>query len=148
MSSWFDVTMLSGAVGLCFPLEHAVGALDEVGDEAGLPRTPGGRTGRPAVCLGQGRQQVEGQPVADGLCDAGDGGGIVEVASGCGVRQQEMVTNEVDQHGDVSRSKPHTRGDAVDHFDADRGVIARESLADVVQECRRRGEGPAVRRCR
>ena len=126
--------MRSGAVGLRLSLEHAVGAFDEIGDEAGLPGTPGGRTGRPAVGLGQGGQQVQGQPVADGLCDTGDGGGIVEIAPGGGVRQQEVLANEVDQDGDVGRSESHARGDAVDHLDADCGVIAREPLADVVQE--------------
>ena len=119
---------------LCFSLEHAVGAIDEVGDEAGLPGAPGGRAGRPAVGLGQCRQQMEGQPVADGLCDTSNGRGIVEVASGGGVRQQEVLADEVDQHGDVGWSEPHARRDAVDDLDPDGGVIAREPLADVVQE--------------
>ena len=77
---------------------------------------------------------MQGQPVADGLSDTGDGGGIVEVTSGGGVGQQEVLTNEVDQHGDVGRSETHARGDAVDDLNTDRGVIAREALTDVVQE--------------
>ena len=41
--------------------------------------------------------------VADGLRHAGDGLRIVEVASGRGVGQQEMLAHEVDQYGDVGR---------------------------------------------
>ena len=84
-------------------LEHAVGAFDEVGDEAGLPGAPGRGAGRPAVGLGQGGEQVQRQPVAGGPRDAGDGGGIVEVAPGGGVGQQEVVAHEIDQDGDVGR---------------------------------------------
>ena len=44
------------------------------------------------------------------------------------------MADEVDQDGDVGRREPHAGGDAVDDLDADRGVIAGEPLADVVQE--------------
>ncbi len=126
--------MRSGRGRFRLALEHAVGALDEVGDEARLPGAPGGGAGGPAVGLGQRGQQVQRQPVAGGLRHAGDGGGVVEVAPGGGVGQQEMVAHEVDQDRDVVGGEAHPRGDAVDHLDADRGVIAREALADVVQE--------------
>ncbi len=45
-----------------------------------------------------------------------------------------MVAHEVDEHRDVGRREPHPGGDAVDDLDPDRGVIAGEALADVVQE--------------
>ena len=60
MRSRLAATMRSGRGRLGLALEHAVGALDEVGDEAGLPGAPGGGPGGPAVRLGQGGQQVRG----------------------------------------------------------------------------------------
>ena len=77
---------------------------------------------------------MEREPVAGGLCNLRNGRGIVEVAPGCGVGQQEVVADEVHQDGDVVLVETHPRADAIDHFDADRGVVAREPLADVVQE--------------
>jgi len=67
---------------------------------------PRQRTGRLAIGFGQGRQQVQGQRIADGLCDAGDGGGIVKVTPGGGIREKEMLTDEVDEYGDVGGCKP------------------------------------------
>ncbi len=122
------------AGGLGLTLEHVVGPLDEVGDEAGLPVAPGGGPRGPAVRLGQGGEQVERQSVADGAGDAGDRGGIVEVAPRGRVGQQEMMAHEVDQHVDVGGREPHARGDVLDDLHADGGVVAGITLADVVQK--------------
>ncbi len=60
--------------------------------------------------------------------------GSSRVAPGGGVGQQEVVAHEIDQDGDVGGGEPHASADAVDHPNADGGVVARETLADVVQE--------------
>ena len=125
--------MRSGA-GLAFPRQHAVGALHQVGDQPGLPGSPGRGPGGPAVGFGQGTEQMQRHPVADRLGDRGDGGGIVEVAPGGRVGQEQVEAHHVDQDGHIVRVEAHASSDTVDDLDADRGVVARKALADVVQQ--------------
>ena len=87
--------------------KQLVGALDQVGHQPGLPRTPGRRPGSPAVRLGQRAQQVKGDPITGGTGDSGDRGRVVEVTSCRRVREQEVVADEVDQDRDVLGRKAH-----------------------------------------
>ena len=73
--------------------QHVGGAGHEVADEVGLPRAPGRRTGGLAVGLGERGEQPEGAQVADGLGHRLDGGGVVEVAAGGDVGQQQVVAH-------------------------------------------------------
>ena len=114
--------------------EELVGALDQVGHQPGLPRTPRRRPGGAAVRLGQRGQEVKGDPITGGAGDSGDGGRVVEVAPGRRVREQEVVAHEVDEDRDVFGREAHAGGDALDDLHAHRRVVAREPLADVVEQ--------------
>ena len=115
--------------------EHVGGAADEVADELGLPRAPRGRTGGLAVGLGERGEQPEGAQVADGLGHRLDGGGVVEVAPGGDVGEQQVVAHHRDEHVDVGRRRGPCAAPIVAHeLDADLGVVARVALADVVEE--------------
>ena len=82
-------------------------------------------------------EEVEGQPVAGGAGDAGDGGRVVEVAPGGRVGQQQVVAHQVDEDRDVGGREAHAGRDALDDLHADGRVVAGEALADVVQRvCR------------
>ena len=127
--------MASGAAGaLIAALEELVRPLHQVGNQTRLPRTPRTRAGGPAVGLGERGEEVKGEAVAAGAGNVGDGGGVVEVATGRRIGQQEVVTDQVDQDVDIGGRKSHPCGHGSDHLDADGGVVAREPLADVVQQ--------------
>ena len=62
MSSWFAARIGSGPVGSVSPWSTRSRALDQVGHEARLPRSPRRRTGGPAVGLGQRGRAGAGSP--------------------------------------------------------------------------------------
>jgi hypothetical protein len=116
------------------PASRARVRLDQLVDQAPLPRAPRGGAGRAGVGLGEGVQQVEHLGRADGVRDGLGGGGVGEVATGRGVGQQQVVLDHPDQDVDVGRRQPQPRADRGDHDHAHLGVVAGPSLADVVQQ--------------
>ncbi len=109
-------------------------AADEVADELGLPVPPGRRTGGQAVGLGERGQQREGERVLHGGGHLLDGGGVVEVAPGGDVGQEQVVAHHRLQHRHVGGVEPEPRSDRGQQVDAHVGVVARVALADVVQQ--------------
>ena len=109
---------------------------------------PCGRTGGEAVGLGECRQQFELDAVLDRGRHRLDGGGVVEVTSGGGIGQQEVIAHQADEDGDVWGLEPHSPTDVADDPHPDFGVVARESLADVMEECPDQQEVGALHRGR
>ncbi len=77
---------------------------------------------------------MEGDAIAGGAGDASDGGRVVEVAPSRRVRKQEVVAHEVHQDCDVFGRKSHPGRDAQHDLHADRSVVSRVALADVVEQ--------------
>ncbi len=121
-------------VGRCLAREHGGDPFDQVGDEGGAPGGPGGRPGGEGVRLGEGVQQFEGALGADGLGDGPHGGGVVEVAPGGGLHEQQVVAYERGDHGDVARVEADTGGHVPGDDLAGHRVVAGPALADVVQQ--------------
>ncbi len=80
-------------------------------------------------------QQLERALRADGVGDQLDGGRVVEVAAGGGLDQQQVVADQRAQYGDVLPVEADARGDVLDDGLAGHRVVARPSLADVVEQC-------------
>ena len=116
------------------PAEQGPCPFDQVGDQCGLPVGPGGRAGGCAVRLGQRVQQVQHLEGAYGGRDVRHRRRVVEVASGGGVGQQQVVAHERDQDLGVLRAETQPRRQVGDDRDARLGVVARPALADVVQQ--------------
>src|SRR5690606_32681584 len=121
------------------------GAAGELGDEPGLPGAPGGGAGGGAVGDREGGEQVDdlafaaghrGDRGGDGL----HGDGIVDVAAGGGLGQQQVVADERLQDGDVLFGEAEACCDVAGDDRAGGGVVAGPALADVVQERAHEGE--------
>ena len=123
------------------------GALDELGDEARLPSAPRRRAGRQRVGLGERGEQLEGGLVADRLGDEVDRAGVVEVAAGGDVGQQQVVLDEGDERVDVAWREPHPRRRSPRTSSMPTAVWSPgAALADVVQQRADDEEvGPAAR---
>ena len=109
-------------------------AFDQASDQARLPLAPCRGTGGERIGDGQRGEQVEGVLGADGVGDRGDGGRVVEVASGGEAREQKVVAYEVDEHRDVVGVEAHPRRDRLGEHHPVVGVVAGTTLAQVVQE--------------
>ncbi len=110
-------------------------AADEIADERGLPIAPDARSGRQRISLGQHVQQFQQHRVAiEGIDNRADRRGILQIAPGGHVRQQQMVSHHRGQQFDVggpqAQSLPHPGG----QFSADDAVVTTAPLAQVVQQ--------------
>ena len=114
--------------------QHMCDPLHERGDQPGLPFAPGRRTSCARVGLGEGRQQFEQHGRADRFGNLLDRAGVVEVASGGHVGQQQVMLHHRSQQLHLVRRKSHARTDEVRQLDAPPRVIAGEPLSEIVQE--------------
>ena len=83
------------------PGEDVRGPLDELGDEARLPAAPRRRAGRQRVGLGERGEQLEGAWSPTALATRSIVAGVVEVATGGDVGQQQVVPDHGDERVDV-----------------------------------------------
>ena len=75
-----------------------------------------------------------GRAGSGGPGHVGDGGRVVQIAPRGRVGQQEMVAHQFDQGLHVGGDEPHTGGHPTDDVHAHLGVVAREPLADVMEQ--------------
>ena len=100
----------------------------------GLPRTPCGGAGRPRVGV---RQRMEQLETFDGLDCRGhllDRCLVGEVAPKRVIGEEQMVLDHRHEGVDVARREPEPGGELAHDRHAGLGVIARISLADVVEQ--------------
>ncbi len=89
-------------------------------------------------------QQLQGGAGADRVGDGPDGGGVVEVAAGGGLGEQQVVADERGDDVGVRGVEAEAGGDRAGDALARLGVVAGAALADVVQQGREEQEvGPA-----
>ena len=72
--------------------------------------------------------------IADHATHERDRAVVVEIPPGRDVGQEEVVLDEGGEHGDVVSVEPDARADRRHDLHADRAVVARVALADVVEE--------------
>ena len=114
--------------------QHVADALDEIAHQTRLPGTPCGWSGRQRVGLCQDGQELKARIRPDECGDAIDRAGVVEIPSGGDVSEQQMMGDEAHERVDVVFVEPHARADGRHDLDTGFGVVARVSLADVVQQ--------------
>ena len=79
-------------------------------------------------------EQFEGRQVAEDARNLVDDGGILQVATGRGVRQEQVVPDQLHDDRAVVRVEAHACGQVRGNARADDAVIAATRLADVVEE--------------
>src|SRR6266567_3403577 len=109
-------------------------APDQLLDQACLPGRPGGGAGRTGVGLGQGVQQRQRPRVADRPGDRAHRGGVVKVAAGGRIGQQQVVADQLGEHRAVGGGQAEAAAHGRRQPRARDGVVARPALAEVVQQ--------------
>ena len=113
---------------------HECDPFDQRGEEAGFPRAPRRGPGRDGVGLGERCQEAEPFRGLDPRRHQQDRRGVVEVAAGRNVGQQQVLLDHQDHSVDVIGLVPHAPHDRRTEFHADDRVLTRIALADVVQQ--------------
>ncbi len=80
-------------------------------------------------------QQFEGALGADGVGDRADGGGVVQVAPGGGLDEEQVVADEGGEDGGVRAVEADAGGGVAGDGLAGDAVVAGPALAEVVQQC-------------
>ena len=115
-------------------VQHGAGDQHQFLDERLFPTRPGGRAGGSAVGLGERGKQVERLFVAHRLGSQRRRARVAQVASRCGLGQQQVVLDQRPKCSDVVVGQTHARCHRVDQIHAHLGVIARIPLAEVVHQ--------------
>ena len=117
-------------------VEHVADARGEGRDELRLPRSPCGRPRGDAVGFGQRGEERERPAVLHQASDDVRRRGVVQIAAGGHLGEDEVVGDEAQEDRDVLLGEAHAPNDALRDVPAHLAVVARRALAEVVEQRR------------